>query len=143
MTVWHAAIEGHSPASRDYADRLTPYLKHGAFNDPTYPSFWLEDASIEAMPLNRLTGLVSFYQLEEKITHGNAADQLHANHWLLSDLFFTADKAFFNVLRRIADQHFPDLPKPVFLIRTASSCAEQVERALRERSNICEGTVRI
>ena len=132
LTVWYAAIEGHSPASRDYADWLSPYLKRGAFNDPTYPSFWLDDASAEAMPLNRLTGLVSFYQLEEKITHGNAADQLHANHWLLSDLFFTADRAFFNVLQRIADRHFPDLPKPIFLDRAATSCVEQVKRAVQE-----------
>jgi hypothetical protein len=63
LMVWFNAIEGRSPASRDYADWLDPYLKRGSFRDPSYRSFWLKDASAEALPLNRLTGLVSFYQL--------------------------------------------------------------------------------
>jgi hypothetical protein len=28
------------------------------------------------MPLNKLVGLVNFYRLSHKVTHGNAADQL-------------------------------------------------------------------
>jgi hypothetical protein len=75
-------------------------------------------------------GLVNFYQLEHKVTHGNAADQLHAGHWLRDDLLFTADAAFYEVLKKIADTHFPQRPKPVFIDRQAASCVGQVESVL-------------
>ncbi len=132
LMAWYFAIEGGGPASRDYADWLSPFLRSGAFREPAYQSFWLRDASAKAMPLNRLTGLVSFYQLQEKITHGNAVDQFHANHWLLSDLFFTADRAFWNVLSKLRELHFPDRPTPILLDRALGSCVEQVEQVLAE-----------
>ena len=75
LSTWHAAIVVRSKVSRDYADWLDPFLKNGAFEDPSYERFWLHDASANNLPLNRLTGLVAFYQLKRKITHGNAADQ--------------------------------------------------------------------
>jgi hypothetical protein len=131
LIVWYKAIVQSVAASRDYADWLSPYLKAGSFADASYVSFWLSDASAETMPLNRLTGLVSFYQLQQKVTHGNAEDQLHANRWLLSDLFFTADRAFHNVLSSLVELHFPSYPKPIFLDRSARSCVDQVEQALR------------
>ena len=101
LQAWYEAIEMR-PASRDYDDWLSPYLKRGSFRDPSYQSLWLEEASGATMPLNRLIGLVKFYQLAQKVTHVNAADQLHAGHWLRSDLFLTADRPFHSVLTRIA-----------------------------------------
>jgi hypothetical protein len=84
------------------------------------------------MPLNKLVGLVNFYQLQHKVTHGNAADQMHACHWLREDLFFTADSAFYDVLTQIANAHFARTPKPVFIDRQESSCVNQVEPILRQ-----------
>jgi hypothetical protein len=84
------------------------------------------------MPLNKLVGLVNFYQLEHKATHGNAADQMHAGHWLRQDLFFTADSAFYDVLTRIANAHFTNTLKPAFVDRQESSCVKQVESILRQ-----------
>ena len=133
LVVWYNAIEGRKPSSRDYFDWLAPYLKPGSFKDPSYHSFWLHEASGEEMPLNKLVGLVNFYQLEHKVTHGNAADQLHACHWLRQDLFLTADSAFHNVLAQIANVHFPRTPKPVFIDRQGSSCVTQVESILRRQ----------
>lgn len=130
LMAWYNAIEGKHPSSRDYHDWLAPYIKPGSFRDPSYQSFWLREISGDAMPLNKLVGLVSFYQLSHKITHGNAADQLHAGHWLLEDLFFTADSAFYGVLKQIADVHFTRRRKPVFIDRQALSCVKQVEPIL-------------
>jgi len=134
LMVWYNAIEGHVPASRDYADWLSPYLKPRSFRDPSYKSFWLKEASADTMPLNRLTGLVDFYQLQEKITHGNAGDQIHATHWFHSDLFVTADHAFYAVLKRISDIHLSAVPKPALIDRSAPSCVAQLEAILSNRS---------
>lgn len=54
LQTWYAAIECGSPASRDYVDWRGPYLRSGCFRDDSYPSFWLEDAMSEKIPLNRL-----------------------------------------------------------------------------------------
>lgn len=132
LQVWYNAIEGRDPSSRDYHDWLAPFLKPGSFKDPSYESLWLQELSAAAMPLNRLVGLVSFCQLEHKVSHGNAADQLHAGHWLREDLFFTADTAFHQVLKKVADVHFPQKPKPVLLDRGAPSCVKQVEAILKQ-----------
>jgi hypothetical protein len=125
LMVWYKAIEGKDPSCRDYNDWLTPYMKPGSFRDPSYRCFWLQEASGDAMPLNKLVGLVNFYQLSHKVTHGNAADQLHAGHWLREELFVTADSAFYSVLKQIADVHFPQRPKPMFIDRQSPSCVKQ------------------
>jgi len=130
LQAWYGAIEKHNPASRDYADWLGPYLRPGSFRDPSYRSFWLQEVKGEALPLNRLTGLVWFYQLKKKITHGNAADQLHASHWFKSDLFVTADRTFHEILTDIAVRHYPGRPSPALVDRSASSAADQIENLL-------------
>src|ERR1017187_2377110 len=127
LQSWYNAIEHHSPASRDYDDWLGPYLRPGCFRDPTYHSCWLTEVRNEALPLNRLTGLVSFYQLQQKITHGNAEDRLHATHWFASDLFITADRAFHDVLTTTATNHYPNRPLPVLIDRSGNSVAAQLQ----------------
>ena len=122
LLAWHQAIEMKSPASRDYADWLGPYLRPNSFADPSYFTFWLDEVSADAMPLNRLTGLVSYYQLQQKITHGNAADQIHASCWLTNDLFITADRGFYDAL--------PRRRAPLSEPTVASSC-EQGESQFR------------
>jgi hypothetical protein len=132
LQVWYNAIEVRNPASRDYADWLGPYLRSGCFRDPSYPSFWLTEVTGDALPLNRLTGLIAFYQLQKKITHGNAVDQLHASHWLTSDLFVTADRAFHDVLTEVAT-HYHNQPRPALIDRSATSVSAQLERLLSSR----------
>lgn len=132
LQVWYNAIEVRSPSSRDYADWLGPYLRSGCFRDPSYSSFWFKEVDSNALPLNRLTGLVAFYQLQNKITHGNAADQLHANHWLRSDLFVTADRAFHEILTDVAI-HYPNRPRAALIDRSATSASVQLERLLSSR----------
>lgn len=68
LMAWYDAVVARSPASRDYADWIVPHLKPHVFESESYPTFWLRDASANALPLNRLTGLVTFYQLQHKIS---------------------------------------------------------------------------
>jgi hypothetical protein len=133
LQVWYNAIERCSPASRDYADWLGPYLRSGSFRDHSYASFWLTEVTSDALPLNRLTGLIAFYQLQKKITHGNAVDQLHAGHWLTSDLFVTADRAFHDILSNVATNHYPSRPKPALIDQSATSATTQLEGFLSRR----------
>jgi hypothetical protein len=133
LQVWYNAIEDKDPASRDYADWLGTDLRPGCFRDESYLSFWLREVASEAMPLNRLVGLVDFYQLQKKISHGNAADQLHAGYWLRSDLFVTADRAFHEVLTEVRNRHYPERPLPVLAERSAVSFVSQLEGFLSER----------
>jgi len=127
LQVWYNAVELHSPESRDYADWLCPYLRPGCFREPSYALFWLREVNGDLLPLNRLTGLIAFYQLRKKITHGNAADQLHASHWLRSDLFVTADRAFYDILSEVATRHYPNQPHPVLIERSATTVRGQLE----------------
>ena len=126
LQVWYAAIEQKNPASRDYADWLGPYLRQACFRDRSYTAFWLAEVKSDALPLNRLTGLVDFYQLKKKISHGNATDQLHASQWLRSDLFVTADRAFHEILTEVAS-HYPGRGLPVLADRSSPSFASQLE----------------
>jgi hypothetical protein len=134
LQVWYNAIEIGASASRDYADWLNPYLRSGCFRDHSYPSFWLTEVNNSALPLNRLTSLIAFYQLQKKITHGNAADQIHASHWLTSDLFVTADRAFHNILTEVATKHYPYRTKPALIDRSATSALGQLQCVLSSYS---------
>lgn len=135
LSVWYEAIVRENPASRDYADWLKPFLKRHAFADPSYLSFWLHDADADAMPLNRLTGLVSYYQLKQKITHGNSADQIHASCWLMHNLFVTADRAFHEALASAA-RHYPRHRAPALVNREDPSFASQLDSILRAAANL-------
>ena len=65
------------------------------------------------------------------VTHGNAADQIHAPNWLLHDLFFTADRAFYSALEKIATLDYAEAPRPVFIDRSGLSCVTQIEANLK------------
>jgi len=129
LVAWQQAIVQKLPACRDYADWLEPYLKPNSFSDPSYRLFWMEEVSADAMPLNRLTGLMDYYQLKQKITHGNAADQIHASCWYKNDLFMTADRGLHEALASVA-QHFQGHPSPAIVGRDMPSFAAQLEYIL-------------
>ena len=133
LSVWYEALEKNNPASRDYADWLKPHLRPHTFADPSYTSFWLKEMMAEAVPLNRLTGLISYYQLKQKISHGNSADQIHASCWLFNDLFLTADRGLFKALS-LAAQHFPNRSAPVLVDRAGSSFASQLDEILKAKA---------
>ncbi len=128
--AWYQALVVRSPASRDYADWLDPYVKEAAFNDPTYARFWLQDVRAENIPRNRLVGLVTYYQVHHKIAHGNAEDQIHAGNLLDVDLFITADRAYYAVLLEVVNRHFTGVARPLLLDRRAPSALGELSAAL-------------
>jgi hypothetical protein len=135
LSVWYQAIARASPVSRDYADWLGPYLTPLAFDDGSYHDFWMRDVTADELPYNRLLGLVGYYQLSEKIQHGNAGDQIHAGHWFETDAFLTADRAFWRLLRQIATHHYPHRHPPILIERGKPSFAAQLRDFL---SRTCE-----
>ena len=130
LMAWYQALVARSPASRDYADWLDPYVKEAAFNDPTYTRFWLQDVRAENVPRNRLVSLVTYYQMHHKIAHGNAEDQIHAGNLLDVDLFFTADRAYYAVLLEVVNRHFTGIARPLLLDRRAPSALGALSAAL-------------
>jgi hypothetical protein len=130
LLAWFNAIVTKSSASRDYRDWLAPYLKPRSFEDPTYLRFWLDDVIASRLPRNRLTALVSYYQLYHKVNHGNPMDQLHANHLLDADLFLTADRTFYKVLCQVRERHFPATGRLALLNRAAPSALNEIAAAL-------------
>lgn len=127
LLSWFNAIELRTQSSRDYADYLCPYIKEHAFSDRSYLSFWTEDVQKENVILNRIQGLVSYYQLSFKITHGNAYDQLHAGYLLDVDKMLTADRAFFGVLSKLVANHHLGGAQPILVDRQADSFLEQLD----------------
>ena len=129
LLVWFEAISRRVPESRDYADWLLPYVRETAFNAPTYIEFWLNRVRGDKVSKNRISSLVSFYQMKQKVTHGNSNDQLHACHVFDADYFLTADKTFFKILEWVLP-YFTDTAKIVFIDRRASSVFDQVTKAV-------------
>ncbi|MHB8996167.1 MAG: hypothetical protein ACYC63_13050 [Armatimonadota bacterium] len=130
LQVWHEAIVRRVEASRDYADWLGPFLKEGAFTDvKSYSSFWMCEARGEALRRNRISGLVDYYQLDGRVTHGNAGDQLHAVHLLDVDAFITADRPFHDVLLNVIP-HEDRAARVALLKRNEPSVTEELRRIL-------------
>lgn len=130
LQVWYNAIALQCAASRDYADWLCPYVREDAFSEATYIDFWMKEVNADRVPRNRLVGLVSFYQAEHKIGHGNGLDQTHASSIFDAHAFLTADRAFWKVLTEVVEKHFPTLPPPIFVDRSAPSALEQLKSTL-------------
>ena len=129
LLAWSHALNDQNPSTRDYADWLRPFLRNGAFSSHEYPQFWLQEISSTDCPKNRLSGLVSFYQLDFKITHGNAADAQHACHALDADIFLTADRAFFDSLAKTA-RHYSRFARICFVERGSLSVLPFIQKAL-------------
>ena len=134
LMVWYHAIVMQNPSSRDYFDWLDPYLIEDAFYDSSYPQFWLRDVKAERVPYSRVTGLAAFYQLEHKITHGNAIDVLHASKMLSSDVFLTADRGLFHVLGSIGLHFNGGIAKPALVNQSSVTAVDGIRTALESVS---------
>lgn len=99
---WSAALYDRREESRDYADYLLPYLRAPLPPSADFARLWMEDMPASEMPLNRLTGLAGYIQLERKPGQGNAGDVLHAAFLCDVDLFVTGDRDFVFVLDKLA-----------------------------------------
>ena len=60
--------------------------------------FCFSEVKAENVPLNILRATIWEAQLEQRIKASNAGDNLHAVHLFKTDLFFTADKPFYDLL---------------------------------------------
>ncbi|HKY21341.1 MAG TPA: hypothetical protein VJM31_08985 [Vicinamibacterales bacterium] len=130
FTAWDGALLRKLPSSRDYYDWLAPAVRIESISAFEFANFWLSDVSASAVPRNRLSGLITFHQLDYKITHGNNADSFHASHALDVDHFFTGDEAFCSCLQK-ALSTFPRRAAVHFIERGAESLCEQVRVVLR------------
>lgn len=128
LILWNEAIINRIPESRDYADWLMPYISENAFLSPSYPHFWMEAVRAHKVNKNRISSLVSYYQLKHKVTHGNPGDQMHACHLLDSDLFFTADKSYYHVLQETC-AHFSDHATIILLDRSNISALDEIKKS--------------
>jgi len=52
---------------------------------------------------------------------------------LMQDVFFTADRAFYDVLMDVWARHFAHVGPPILIDRGRQSCAAQIEAALAAR----------
>lgn len=132
LLAWSEAIINESPSSRDYSDWLAPYLKRGVFLSNDYPSLWLADIGQFETPKNRLSSLITYFQLEAKITHGNSVDSFHACHALDVQHFFTADRVFYETLYKTS-KYFPRFASLHFVDRAAQSTLPFFEKAMNGR----------
>jgi hypothetical protein len=130
LGVWHSALMKRAPASRDYHDWIAPFVKLSAIDERALARFWLVEVEPDSVPLNRIASLVSFYQTDSQITHGNGQDQNHACMAVDVDRFVTADRAFWKALTLAITRHMVELPHPILVDRQATPFAEHVLAAL-------------
>jgi hypothetical protein len=105
LVVWQAAIVQRTPAARDLYDWASPYLTATAFRGREQLKFWFVQAAGPNLSRTRMKGLVAFYQIDRRITPGNAHDIEHSSHAFSCEGFITADWPFFEALKR-ASEHF-------------------------------------
>jgi hypothetical protein len=125
--AWYNALVKKNPASRDYADWLEPFIKPGSFNSPEYAGFWFREVRPEYVALNRPSGLLSYYQVGQKVEHGNAVDQSHSAYFLRCQLFVTCDRRFASALTSCATHFEQPGAKLRFLERARDSVVGQLE----------------
>jgi len=129
LLSWSAAILKKDSACRDLDDWISPYVKANAFEGYDYPDFWLRSVTPDDVPKNRLCGLLSYYQLDSKVTHGNSQDSQHACHAIDTDHFVTADIPFFEALSKVR-AHFPKFAQLHRAKRSAKSALEYLKPIL-------------
>jgi hypothetical protein len=105
LVEWQAAIAQKVPAVRDLRDWAGPSLTESAFRGRAQMESWYLEADGLRLPITRMKGLVSYYQLQRRITSGNPHDIEHSSHALICDMFLTADKSFYQSLNS-ARSHF-------------------------------------
>jgi hypothetical protein len=130
MAVWHAALFQRRPQSRDYRDYAGPYLVDSIPWDD-WTKFWIEEVDAKALPRGYISASVEFYQSEHKPGHGNAADSLHANHILDSDIFLTADRSFYVILSYLREQ-VPNCAKLGFVDRAEQNAVFAIRQAIAQ-----------
>jgi hypothetical protein len=119
-----------SAALSDYRDWVEPHLQSKfVLAGDDHARFWFIDVKAENVPMNRITGLVSYQQMQGKYSHGNAYDSLHANYILHADVFVTADQGFHAVLTQIRE-HVNEAAEVLFVNRAAESAYSEIEEAL-------------
>jgi hypothetical protein len=129
LMVWYHALVNRIPESRDYVDWIGPYLRQLTFKREDWEHFWLREVEPGRMPKDFLTALANYYQIHQRVTHGNPADSLHANHLLDCELFLTADQRFHTVLRQVR-MHFPDPGDIGFIQQKNRSASDEIQSAL-------------
>lgn len=125
-----ALVQQHS-ATRDLSDWIRPFLRANAISSADLFTFWMRDVSPDEVPRARWSGVVSFFQLDSKIGHGHANDQLHAAHALDTDVFVTADRGLHRALVD-AKSFSPVGVARVLLWRRAASPHEALATFLEE-----------
>jgi hypothetical protein len=105
LVTWQAAILAKLPAVRDLRDWAGPYLSEAAFRGQDQLEFWYVEADASRLPITRMKGLVGYYQLQRRVTPGNAHDIEHSAYALAADVFLTADESFDKTLTAACSHH--------------------------------------
>lgn len=128
--AYDGALVKRHPSTRDIADWLVPDLRMNLVTSQSLFLFWVQDVEPWEVPFSHWSGLVAFAQLRQRISHGNAADQLHAAHALAVDVFVTADRHFASTLG-MARSHYPrSLAQVFYWDREAGSPLDRLESVL-------------
>jgi hypothetical protein len=130
LTAWYTALILRPEVMRDYYDYLAPYLILDRIEEADFSRFWLNDADRLALRRNATASLIDWAQLRRKITHGNAADALHATYLFDADYLITGDRAFFEALTTLPD--LGDAGLLVLTARSGTSAVEEIARAVGE-----------
>lgn len=126
---WAGALFERRAGSRDYLDWVVPYLRLNLIRRREWARFWLSEVNETAVPFNRVSALTRYYQLWQKVTHGNPVDIMHANYLLTVDALVTADKSFGSVLGEVS-QYLTNPARTIVLDRGGPSAFRSLQHAL-------------
>jgi len=133
--MWFRALNGE-PNLRDLNDWVAPYFNINKVDRDDWTMFWVRDLDIECVPLNYIDGTVVFFQPRTRVTAGNPFDVDHAANLLKCDIFFTADKGFYEVLEEtkkyLMNKGFTIDAVIILLDRGKESVLDQLKTIVRE-----------
>ena len=130
VVMWSNALGGYE-ASSGMRYFVLPYIRDPSAyaRSDEFADFWLKEVSALEVPKSRLGALIDFYQARHKYESGHTLDGNHAKYALDVDHFFSADKAFVEVLVN-ASRHFSSFAKIHEVDRNAPSFVTQLRKLL-------------
>jgi len=136
LMTWRNALAGES-SLRDLRDWTSHWLnKKLDLNSEDFIKFWLREVDWLAMPIHRAAYSTSYFQLDYKISHGNAADVEHSVNGLRTNVFLTCDGVFSRVLADVRREFGPSFAQIVLVPRSAKDAIEAISLAMNSIQRI-------
>jgi len=129
--AWWLAMTRADAGVRDLFDWGRPHLALHRIDVEGWMRFWLDELDPATIPITRVIGLMDYFQTERKIDRGNWGDINHSGFAIGRDYLITADRNFYEALRKTGSQPGVQIATPLLIDRDAADIWLEIKSGLR------------